>query len=66
MSEMTLGQKQRHFTRMVGLLIEFAYQNGYELTVGAGGQPGASIARNGYALTIISGNDTTRIKGPIS
>lgn len=34
MSEMTLGQKQRHFTRMVGLLIEFAYQNGYELTVG--------------------------------
>lgn len=42
MSEMTLGQKQRHFTRMVGLLIEFAYQNGYELTVGAGGQPGAS------------------------
>lgn len=31
---MTLGQKQRHFTRMVGLLIEFAYQNGFELTVG--------------------------------
>ena len=31
---MTLGQKQRHFTRMVGLLIEYAYQNGYELTFG--------------------------------
>lgn len=33
MSE-TLGQKQRRFTRMVGLLIEYAYSNGYELTVG--------------------------------
>lgn len=31
---MTLGQKQRHFTRLVGLLIEFAYQRGYELTFG--------------------------------
>lgn len=30
----TLGQKQRTFTRLVGLLIEYAYQNGYELTVG--------------------------------
>lgn len=29
---MTLGQKQRHFTRLVGLLIEYAYQNGFELT----------------------------------
>ena len=25
---MTLGQKQRHFTRMIGLLIEYAYQEG--------------------------------------
>ena len=31
---MTLGNKQRHFTRLVGLLIEYAYQNGYELTFG--------------------------------
>lgn len=30
----TLGQKQRHFTRLVGLLIEYAYQEGYELTFG--------------------------------
>lgn len=30
----TLGQKQRRFTRMIGLLIEWAYQNGYELTFG--------------------------------
>lgn len=31
---MTLGQKQRLFTRLTGLLIEFAYQKGYELTYG--------------------------------
>lgn len=30
----TLGQKQRRFTRMVGLLIEYAYEQGYELTFG--------------------------------
>lgn len=30
----TLGQKQRRFVRMIGLLIEYAYQNGYELTFG--------------------------------
>jgi hypothetical protein len=31
---MTLGEKQRLFTRLVGMLIEFAYANGYELTFG--------------------------------
>lgn len=31
---MTLGQKQRLFTRYVARLIEFAYANGYELTFG--------------------------------
>lgn len=31
---LTLGQKQRVFTRMVGHLIAFAYAQGYELTVG--------------------------------
>lgn len=31
---MTLGQKQRKFTEMIGRLIAFAYANGYELTVG--------------------------------
>ena len=29
---MTLGEKQRRFTQLVGRLIEFAYSNGYELT----------------------------------
>jgi hypothetical protein len=31
---MTLGEKQRLFTRLVGELIGWAYANGYELTVG--------------------------------
>ena len=31
---MTLGQKQRKFTRMVADLIVFAYDSGYELTFG--------------------------------
>ena len=31
---MTLGQKQRQFTRLIGKLIEYAYQHGFELTVG--------------------------------
>jgi hypothetical protein len=31
---MTLGEKQRLFTKLVGLLIEYAYANGYELTLG--------------------------------
>jgi len=30
----TLGQKQRRFTRMLADLIRFAYDSGYELTVG--------------------------------
>ena len=31
---MTLGEKQRLFARCVGLLIGWAYKNGYELTFG--------------------------------
>lgn len=31
---MTLGQKQRKFTRCIGMLICYAYDKGYELTVG--------------------------------
>ncbi|RIY41933.1 M15 family metallopeptidase [Neopusillimonas maritima] len=31
---MTLGQKQRKFTRMIADLICFAYSQGYELTLG--------------------------------
>lgn len=31
---MSQGKKQREFTRMIGKLIEWAYDNGYELTFG--------------------------------
>tara|TARA_R110000782_G_scaffold153599_1_gene246050 strand:+ start:68 stop:406 length:339 start_codon:yes stop_codon:yes gene_type:complete len=31
---MSLGEKQRRFTLMIGKLIIFAYDNGYELTCG--------------------------------
>ena len=31
---MTLGEKQRLFTKLVGKLIDFAYANGYEITFG--------------------------------
>ena len=31
---MTLSEKQRKFCRMVGMLIDFAYSHGYELTFG--------------------------------
>ncbi len=31
---MTLGEKQRLFTRLIGRLIDYAYSNGYELTFG--------------------------------
>jgi hypothetical protein len=31
---MTLGEKQRLFTRYIGMLITFAYKQGFELTFG--------------------------------
>lgn len=31
---MTLGEQQRLFTRLVGILIEYTYQQGYELSFG--------------------------------
>lgn len=34
MTKETLGQKQRRFVRMLGQLIHFADEKGYELTVG--------------------------------
>ena len=33
---MTLGDKQREFTHMLGQLISYAYSIGYELTLGRG------------------------------
>jgi len=36
MTDKTLRQKQREFLPMVARLIEYAYANGYELTIGDG------------------------------
>lgn len=44
---MTLGEKQRLFTRLVGILIEYAYQQGYELTFGDAYRSPSQAAENG-------------------
>lgn len=43
---MTLGEKQRLFTRLVGILIEYAYQQGYELTLGDAFRSPEQAAKN--------------------
>jgi hypothetical protein len=43
---MTLGEKQRLFTRCVGQLINWSYQNGYELTLGDAYRSPAQAAAN--------------------
>jgi hypothetical protein len=43
---MTLGQKQRKFTKMVALLILYAYELGYELTFGEAWRPSAQAQLN--------------------
>lgn len=48
MSE-SLGQKQRRFVRMVGRLIEFAYEQGYELSFGEAYRTPEQAAMNAKA-----------------
>lgn len=48
MSE-TLRQKQSRFVRLVGLLIEHAYAQGYELTFGEAWRTPEQAARNAAA-----------------
>ena len=43
---MTLGEKQRRFTGLVGKLITWAYDNGYELTFGDAYRSPDEAARN--------------------
>lgn len=50
----TLAQKQRRFTRLVGLLIEYAYANGMELTFGESYRTAEQAARNAAKGTGIS------------
>ena len=51
---MTLGEKQRRFTELVGRLIQWAYANGYELTFGDAYRSPEQAAANAAAGTGIS------------
>lgn len=46
MTDLSLGEKQRLFTKLVGILIEYAYQEGYELTFGDAFRSPAEATRN--------------------
>lgn len=51
---MTLGEKQRLFTRYVGMLIAHAYKHGFELTFGDAYRSPAQAAANAAAGTGIA------------
>lgn len=51
---MTLGQKQRRFTRCIGQLIAHAYERGYELTFGDAYRSPEQAAANAAAGTGIA------------
>lgn len=57
---MTLGQKQRLFTRLVGQLIGWAYANGYELTWGEAYRTPEQAALHAAAGKGISNSNHTR------
>ena len=47
---MTLGQKQRKFSRMLGLLMHYVETlPGYELTIGRGHVPGAKVGSGAFS-----------------
>ena len=46
--ELTLGQKQRLFTRLIGQFIEHAYAEGYELTQGEAKRSDEQAVINSY------------------
>ena len=45
----TLREKQSRFTRLVGMLIEYAYAQGYELTLGEAWRTPEQAQRNAQA-----------------
>jgi hypothetical protein len=45
----TLREKQSRFTRLVGMLIEYAYAQGYELTLGEAWRSPEQAQRNAQA-----------------
>lgn len=57
---MTLGQKQRLFTSFVGKLIVWAYEHGYELTLGDAYRDPAQAAANASKGTGIANSLHTK------
>lgn len=51
---MTLGEKQRRFTECIGRLIQWAYENGFELTFGDAYRSPEQAAANAAAGTGIA------------
>ena len=59
---MTLGQKQRLFTKLVGQLISWSYEHGYELTLGdAYRTPEEAAANAASGKGIANSNHTRRL-----
>ena len=59
---MTLSQKQRLFTQLVGRLITWSYEHGYELTFGdAHRTPQAAAANAASGAGISNSNHTRRL-----
>lgn len=59
---MTLGEKQRLFTKLVGQLIAWSYQNGYELTLGdAYRSPQQAAANAAIGSGIVNSLHTQRL-----
>jgi hypothetical protein len=56
----TLGEKQRRFTELVGRLIQWAYENGYELTFGEAYRTPEQAARNAQTGAGISNSLHTK------
>lgn len=52
---MKLSEKQQIFTRNVGCLIEFAYNNGYRLTFGESFRTQDQILLNFFGFSVIKG-----------
>lgn len=57
---MTLGQKQRLFTKLVGQLVGWAYERGYELTFGDAYRSPEQAAANAASGSGIKNSNHTR------
>jgi hypothetical protein len=59
---MTLSQHQRIFTKHVGMLIAFAYQNGIELTLGEAHRTNSQVLLNFFGFEVVRFGDGITLK----